>query len=188
MRDLGETIPSLLTNTKDSGCIGGDWNCVANNNDATKNASSKNSPCLKRLIKNFSWQDSYRTLHPLSKCFSRYYDSSLHGEGATRIDRSYHYGELEIVKADYIGVAFSDHFSYVVKVKMPGLFSRLVCPKSKPLFKSKPDVILDHIFQERLQENFLVWSSIKNYGIDVMKWWEIVVKPGIKKLLINRGK
>ena len=185
---LAETIPSLLVNTSDNGCIGGDWNCIENKNDATKNAANKVSPCLKRLIKNFSWTDSFRLLHPQANTFSRYYDSSLHGEGATRIDRQYHYGGLEVVKADYVAVAFSDHLSLIVQVKVPYQLSRLICPKSKPLFKSKPEVIEDKVFLSRLKENYEVWSEVKSFGLDVMSWWELLVKPGIKRLLIERGK
>ena len=42
--------------------------------------------------------------------------------------------------------AFSDHHPLVVQVKVPNQLSRLVCPKSKPLFKSRPEVIEDHVF------------------------------------------
>ena len=67
----------------------------------------------------------------------------MHGEGANRIYRMYYYGGLEIVKAEYVGVAFSDHLAYIVKVRIPDKLSRLISPKSKPLFKSKPEVIDD---------------------------------------------
>ena len=33
-----------------------------------------------------------------------------------------------------------------------------------------------------------MWSEIRSYNVDVLTWWEILVKPGIKKLLIERGK
>ena len=107
-----ETIPKLLINTKDSGCCGGDFNCIINKEDATRNPESKLSPSLKRLVKTFSWQDSYRTLYPSSKCFSRYYGNDRYGEGATRIDRNYHYGSIEIVEVKYCSVAFSDHMGW----------------------------------------------------------------------------
>ena len=83
-----EIIPQLLINSKDSGCYGGDFNCIIKNEDATRNPETKISPSLKRLVKTFSWQDSFRTLYPSKKCYSRYYASDLHGEGATRIDRN----------------------------------------------------------------------------------------------------
>ena len=86
-----ETIPQLLINRKDSGVIGGDWNSIVTEMDATKNQAQKVSPSLKRLIRNFSWKDSFRSVHPDAKIFSRYYEHSISGEGATRIDREYHW-------------------------------------------------------------------------------------------------
>ena len=32
------------------------------------------------------------------------------------------------------------------------------------------------------------WIEIKDLGLDILQWWEIVVKPGIKKLAIIRSK
>ena len=66
--------------------------------------------------------------------------------------------------------------------------NRITSIKSKPLFKSKPDVIQDELFKSRLQENLSLWYQVKNRGLDILTWWEIIVKPGIKKLLIERGK
>ena len=184
----GKILPQLLVNQKDSGLIGGDWNCIDSDIDATNNQSSKKSPCLKRLIKNFKWTDSFRTLNPKQKIFSRYYDNIQHGEGATRIDRSYHFGNLEITQAKYVGVAFSDHFSYIVTIKVPDHFAKLICPRSKPLFKAKPEVVTDPLFKKRLKENFSHWIQIREFGLNVLTWWELVVKPGVKKLLLERGK
>ena len=64
MRNLREDyisliIPQLLINRKDFGCIGGDWNCITENRDATKNHAQKWSASLKRVIKTFEWTDSY---------------------------------------------------------------------------------------------------------------------------------
>ena len=148
-----EIIPQVLINSKDLGCVGGDWNSIIDEKDATKNPSSKKSNSLKRLVKNFSWRDSFREIHPDSKQFSRYYDNSLHGEGATRLDRMYHYGQLRIIQAFYVGVAFSDHFSLIVKIKLPENMTKYSSPKYRPLFKSKPDIIDDELFQMRLKEN-----------------------------------
>ena len=53
---FGETIPQLLINSKDSGCLAGDFNCITNKEDATKNPESKISPSLKRVVKAFSWK------------------------------------------------------------------------------------------------------------------------------------
>ena len=183
-----EVIPQILINSKEYGCVGGDWNCIIDNNDTTKNAAQKQSKCLKRLVKNFSWVDSFRQLHLNSQQFSRYYDNSVHGEGASRLDRMYHFGALEIVEAYYVGVAFSDHLTHIVKIKLPQNMTKIASPKSKPLFKSKPNVIQDEKFKSRLKENLNLWYQIRSAGLDVLNWWELVVKPGIKKLLIDRGR
>ena len=101
----------------------------------------------------------------------------------------YYYGDLTILEAFYVGVAFSDHFSFVVKFKLPERMSKLVSPKSKPLFKSKPEVIQDKTFQSILKQNFNLWLDVrKNTSLSVLDWWELIVKPNIKKLLIERGR
>ena len=92
---------------------------------------------LSRLVKLGDWQDSFRTLYPTSETFSRYYENNR-AEGATRIDRNYHFGEMRIVEAKYLPIAFSDHFSLVVKIALPETLGRAVCPKSRPTFKLTP--------------------------------------------------
>ena len=183
-----ETIPQLLVNSKDSGCYGGDFNCIVKKEDATRNPESKISPSLKHLIKTFSWHDSYRTLYPSTQCFSRYYGNDRHGEGATRIDRNYHYGSIKLVEVKYCSIAFSDHMGLIVTIKLPDPLAKILSPKSRPLFKTKPEVISDKLFQERLAENMEQWLQVKELGVPVLTWWEGMVKPGIKKLAINRSK
>ena len=47
---------------------------------------------------------------------------------------------------------------------------------------------MDKIFQQKLKEFFLQWTNSKiQTGINVSDWWEIVVKPLIKKLSIERS-
>ena len=183
-----ETIPQLMINTRDSGCLGGDFNCIVSKEDATKNPESKMSPGLKRMIKTFSWQDSYRSIYPNSKVFSRYYGSERFGDGATRIDRDYHYGSIKVVDAKYISLAFSDHMGLIISVQLPEILARILSPKNRPLFKTKPDVINDKLFQARLKEDMVLWKEVKALGVPVLNWWEGMVKPGIKKLAINQSK
>ena len=92
------------------------------------------------------------------------------------------------MEAKYVGVAFSDHLSLIVKIKLPENMQKMSSPKSKPLFKSKPNVIQDKLFKSRLKEKFKLWSTVRDAGLDVLSWWELVVKPGVKKLLIERGR
>ena len=183
-----QIIPQLLINAKDTGVAGGDWNCILSESDATKNPQQKMSKSLKRLVKNFNWKDSFKLLHPHSKEFSRYYESDRYGDGATRIDRQYHWGDINVLEARFIGVAFSDHMSQIFRLQLPENFSRLLSPKFKAQFKSRPDVVKDPEFNRRLKANHSEWLLVKDKGVDFMLWWEHMVKPGIKKLLIERGK
>ena len=34
----------------------------------------------------------------------------------------------------------------------------------------------------------VMWKEVKSLGVPVLHWWEGLVKPGIKKLAINRSK
>ena len=75
-----ETLPQLLMNRKPNGCWGGDLNCVTKAMDCTHHPEAKLSPCLTRLINTFSQVDSYRSLYPHSKTFSRFYSRGAGGE------------------------------------------------------------------------------------------------------------
>ena len=92
--------------------MGGDLNSITEKIDATAHPAAKMSPSLKRLTPTFNWKDSYRHLHPSDTQYSRYFENTR-GEGATRIDRCYHYGDIKINKASYKPVAFSDHHAHI---------------------------------------------------------------------------
>jgi len=144
-----EILPNMLINSMDSGCIGGDFNCIIDKRDATSNPESKISKGLTRLVKLKNWYDSFRSIHSTAKDFSRYYENSR-TDGASRIDRCYHFGNLEVKRAFYVPVAFSDHFCHVVEFRLPSPFKHIISPRSRPIFKIKPEVIKDDIFKEQL--------------------------------------
>ena len=81
-------IPQLMVNRLTHGAAGGDFNSIISMSDSVKNPQVKMSPSCRNLVQSFSWSDSYRKLHPKTVQFSRY--QSVDGDGATRIDRSYH--------------------------------------------------------------------------------------------------
>ena len=141
-----ETIPNMLINSKEHGVIGGDLNCIIDKKDATRHPESKMSKCLQRLVRLKNWNDSYRLLHPVTPQYSRFY-SDNRAEGASRIDRCYHYGGLKAVKATYIPLAFSDHFAHVIKFSVPDNLSSILSPKSRPAFKVCAQIIRDPIFK-----------------------------------------
>ena len=98
--------------------------------------------------------------------------------GASRIDRSYHWGNITILDAEYISVAFSDHCAYVVKMMIPDL-DKILPPQTRPLFKISPEVVHDKVFKTRLEKEMVEWQQVKSRGLSVMQWWELIVKPGI---------
>jgi hypothetical protein len=53
------------------------------------------------MIQTFEMKDCYRTLYPSSKTFSHYYHTNHLGEAATRIDRSYSWGNMKVKDAKY---------------------------------------------------------------------------------------
>ena len=175
-----ETVPNLLINCQPHGCLGGDLNMIIDKLNATVNPESKMSPTFKRLVSSFQWTDSYRALHPADKQYSRYY-SNTRGDGASRIDRCYHFGNIQVQSASYHPLAFSDHHAHIVTLLLPDPFARLLCPRVHPSFRIKAEVVQDETFLERLAEAMACWQEIRSFGLDVLVWWENVVKPGIKK-------
>ena len=182
-----ETLPQLLMNRKADGCWGGDLNCVTHDVDCTHNPDSKKSPCLARLVRTYNMIDSYRAVHPHKKEYSRYYTGAGGQVGASRIDRSYHWGNIKIIEASYISVAFSDHFAYLVKISLPCI-NKILPPQSRPSFKISPEVVHDEQFKARLEKEMVDWQLVRERGLSVLLWWELVVKPGIRKIAMERNK
>ena len=93
-------------------------------------------------------------------------------------------------------LAFSDHFAHVVEFIVPQNFKLIIRPKNRASFKLKPDVIKDNVFKERLRGSLQQWERVlelshqqgtKNESF-LLKWWEFLVKAGIRKLGIERTK
>ena len=160
---------------------------IINKQDATAHQAAKMSPTFQRVVQTFKWVDSFRILHPKVKQFSRYYGDSR-GDGATRIDRCYHYGDLTVKKAIYLPLAFSDHHAHVVTIELPDPFSRLLCPRPIPSFRIKAEVVQDPTFQQQLSEAMDIWQNVRSFGLHVLPWWENMVKPGVRKLAQKRSR
>ena len=67
-------------------------------------------------------------------------------------------------------------------------------PTSRPSFRLKADVIKDQEFQSRLSEAMTSWQRVRDFQdkdsrqLGVLVWWESLVKPGIRKIAIQRSK
>ena len=184
---FSETIPQLLINKKDSVILSADYNCIIDKRDAMRNADQKLSSSMKRFVNVFELKDSFRVLYPEANIFSRYYHTEDNGNGATRLDRVYHSGDVTIKDAKYLGVSFSDHHGLIVKMEIQNSLPKLLSPRCRMPFEAKPEVVRDEVFKERLKNMFGVWEESKR-RLNIMVWWEEIVKPGVKKLLIERGK
>ena len=180
-------IPHLMCRRLEQGAAGGDFNCVISPIDCTKNFQNKVSPSLRKLVSAFNWKDSYRTLFPKKPHVSRYY-SNKQGEGASRIDRSYHGGPMRAHSATYISLSFSDHLALKVSYILPSKLDRCITPQTKPSYKIPPNVVTDSVFQTGLSESMLGWQQIKAEGVDLLMWWQLIVKKGIKEIAQVRGK
>ena len=185
---FSEVIPQLMIRRLARGAAGGDFNSIIALNDSTRNPESKVSPSCRNLVRTFLWLDSYLQMYPRAPTYSRLSNHPHHGSGASRIDRSYHWGDLEVREADYLSISFSDHFSLIVTYGLPHALSRHFTPKSKPAFKISPSVVNDEIFINKLEYSMRQWQEVKENGVEVLQWWEYLVKPAIKKMAYERTK
>ena len=145
-----ETLPQLLLQRLPHGAAGGDLNSIISLSDSNRNANTKISPSFKTLVTSFAWQDSYRVLFPCAVQYSRVYSNELQGEGASRIDRCYHWGELTVQEAEYHPISFSDHLSLRIVYTLPSRLTHVVAPQARPHFKIPPEIVDDEIFAESI--------------------------------------
>ena len=179
-------IPQLMSRKLEHGSAGGDLNCIVAAIDCIGEPQRKMSLSLCYLISTFEWSDSCRALHPKVVQFSRIYGNAL-GEGASRIDCSYHRGVLTSNTAEYIRISFSDHLCQLVSYALPSFISREIAPHSQPAFKISPKVV--DISQFQLVDAMQGWQQVRqNENIDLLVWWQYLVKTGIKKLALDRSK
>ena len=74
------------------------------------------------------------------------------------------------------------------EVKVPSLSTQHVSPRGSPFLKIRDEVACDKIFQERVREAMENWKVIRSDSLDVLTWWELVVKPGLRQIGLSRGK
>ena len=73
-------------------------------------------------------------------------------------------------------------------MSLPAALQNAFCPKSRPIFKIRPAVVYDKVFKARVMYSMNEWEAVKNFGVPLLSWWEVLVKPGIRKLAITRSK
>ena len=179
-----DNLPNLLLYKKESGIIGGDFNCITDKQDALLHPDQKMSKCLKKLIKLYDLSDAFRNLFPMQKQFSRYYVWKG-ATGATRIDRCYSWGNFKSRDAAYHALSFSDHLAHVVSFQSPSELYQKENPRKRSIYKIKHWLVKDATFQERIRSEFEHWMEMKEH-FSAIYFWEEVVKPGIRKVAIQR--
>ena len=141
------------------------------------------SPNLSRLCKTFKWRDSYSVGVGNVSVYSHYYK-----QGATWIDREYNWGDITVKKSEYFPIAFSDHMGLLTEVDVPFHLQRADHSHGPRSFKIRNSVATDPFFKNSIANSMSVWKEIKESGLDSLTWWEIVVKPGIRKIALARSK
>ena len=89
---------------------------------------------------------------------------------------SYQWGNLEVAESEYEAVVFAYHFAHIVKVNLPDNMGHSISPRSRPLFKISPEIVMDDVFRAWLQRDMLSWLEVEDRGLSVLPWWEIIVK------------
>ena len=72
-------------------------------------------------------------------------------------------------------------------VKVPFDQPRQAIPRAKRNLKIRNDVV-DATFVEEVALAMKDWKNVLQEGLDVLRWWELIVKPGIRRIAIERSK
>ena len=88
-------------------------------------------------------------------------------------------------KSEYVPIAFSDHFGLITEIKLSGPVTDVSIPRHVKKMNISNEVACDNIFKNRVARAFPVWEEIFKNGLDVLTWWELVVKPGVREIAID---
>ena len=58
----------------------------------------------------------------------------------------------------------------------------------KSHLKIRDKVAQDVVFQEQVAAAMVKWKEIHQAGLDILTWWEFVVKPGVRNIALGRRK
>ena len=166
-------LPYLLRDIPPSLLVGGDFNSVLTNIDATGHPNY--SRAQQEFIRGFDLLDMWET----SQERATYTHTS---RGASRIDRIYTSRNLTRHKrgAETRVAAFTDHLTVVIRNALKATTMR----RGRSYWMMNTALLCEERFQEQLRQCWTEWSKhTKNYPTMVM-WRERVAKMRIKKLFI----
>ena len=75
-----------------------------------------------------------------------------------------------------------------VEFSVPNFLQRQNIPRGQSQFKIKDEVSKDEVFKAEVKLVMNNWKEIQAKGLGILKWWEYVVKPGLRRLAISRQK
>ena len=91
-----------------------------------------------------------------------------------------------------IPVVFSEHFTHIITFEVHDMVRKILSPKIISRIKLRVEIIMDNIFKERLKGKMAVWERVRDFQDEntsgSLMWWEKLVKPGIKKLALERNR
>ena len=178
---ISTTLPNYLLKAQKMGCLGGDFNCLDRREDATHLAETKISANLQKLTKIKKLTDTFRLLHPNVRSYSHFYNWNAGGtmrQGASRIDRAYAWGGLEILKASYQSTAYSDHFLHLVTVNTTTQPPKMI-KTFKPYYKMSREILEEQEFKEIIKVTVEAWERSRHI-LPIDQWWE-ALKSDIRK-------
>ena len=178
---ISTVIPNYLLNSQKMGIMGGDFNCLDRKEDASHLAENKISQNLQNLTRIKKLKDTFRQMHPSSRSYSHFYNWNSGGtlrQGASRIDRSYAWGGLKILKASYLSTAYSDHFLHLVKINTPTP-SQNRNKTFKPYYKMSKEILEELEFKEIIR-NTVMARERSRFILPLDQWWE-ALKSDIRR-------
>ena len=166
---FNEDIVPNIENLTDIVILGGDFNCVINEEDSSGNSNySKN---LKQLIKTLNLKDVWNVIHgtKIEHTYQRTYTKS-------RLDRIYVTQNLEskITSVEVQTNSFSDHHALIAKIK----FSKLSQSYGKGNWSLNSN-ILTKIVLDEFSSKWNYFIKQKKYYKSWMDWWINFTKPKI---------
>ena len=164
------SLPLYLQNNTDYLILGGDFNSVIANKDAT--GSNSFSPSLKRLVDNLGLCDAWDTLNRNQIDYSL-----VRSNAASRIDRLYVSQVIvsHLRTAEYLVTSFSDHKACKIRCCLPDLGQ----PHGRGFWSIRAHVLnVENLDEFRRKWNY--WLREKRNYISWLSWWLSYAKPKIR--------
>ena len=166
-----------LRNNLDNSIIGGDFNCVTSQRDASSN-SVHISNGLSNMVRDLKLKDIWTMSH---KTVEYTYVRSDYG---SRLDRFYVKNLSNIVsnvRVDH--VSFSDHSSISFALHIPGI------PRvGRYYWKLNVSLLVNDSIRNLFQKEWYRLKLYKGRYNHINDWWENCAKKGIKSFFITQSK